>query len=59
MEIRKKRCFAANGPTLELTTFEQHVCSTKMGYANAHHWEQTAAKKRNVATLNSAHQAKK
>ena len=22
-------------PTLELTTFEQHVCSTKKGYANA------------------------
>ena len=43
-------------PTLELTTFEQQVCSSaQMQY----HWEKTAAKKKNVATLNSAHQAKK
>ena len=43
-------------PALEFTTFEQQVCSiTQMHY----HWEQTAAKKWNMATLNSAHQAKK
>ena len=43
-------------PTLEFTKFEQQVCSTiQMHY----HWEQHVAKKRNVAALNSAHQAKK
>ena len=43
-------------PTLEFTTFEQQVGSiTQMRY----HWEQTAAKKWNLATLNSADQAKK
>ena len=44
--------------TLELTEFEEQeqVClTTQMLY----HWEQTAAKKRNVTTTNSAHQAKK
>ena len=30
-------------PTLELTKFEQQVCSTKIGYAN--HWGQTTGKK--------------
>ena len=30
--------------TLELTTFEQEVCSTKIVYANNYHWGQTAAK---------------
>ena len=39
-------------PTLEFTTFEQQVCSaTQMHY----HWEKTAAKKWNMATLNYAH----
>ena len=42
--------------TLELTTFEQQVCSTTQMY---YRWEQTAAKKSNMTTLNSAHQAKK
>ena len=42
--------------TLELTTFEQQVCSTTQMH---YRWEQTAAKKWNMATLNSAHQAKK
>ena len=41
--------------TLEVTTFEQQVCSTKIGYLNAYHWGEIAAKKRNVATLNSVH----
>ena len=39
-------------PTLELTTFEQ---ITQMHYC----WGQTAVKKRNVDTLDSAHQSKK
>ena len=77
MEIRKKRCYAADRmltptvkfdifitishlfvllTTLELTTFEQQVCSTTQMY---YRWEQTAAKKSNMTTLNSAHQAKK
>ena len=43
-------------PTLEFTKFEQQVCSaTPLHY----HREQNAAKKWNMATLNSAHQAKK
>ena len=43
-------------PTLEFTKFEQQVCSaTQMHY----HREQNAAKKWNMVTLNSAHQAKK
>ena len=43
-------------PTLEFITFEQQVCSTTQMH---YHWEQTAVKKWNMATLNSAHQAKK
>ena len=41
--------------TLALTTFEQQVSSTQIGYGNVMHYEcrQTAVKKRNVATLNS------
>ena len=47
-------------PTFELTTFEQHLWSIKTGYANALLLETNSYKKtRNVATLNSAHQAKK
>ena len=45
-------------PTLELTTFEQQVCSIKTGYVNVLSWGQTATKERNVTTLNSGHQAK-
>ena len=41
-------------PTLELTTFEQEVCSTKIGYAKTISSETNSCKKRNVATLNSA-----
>ena len=46
---------------LELTTFMQHVCSTKIYKVTQmhHHSGQTAAKKKNVPTLNSAHQAEK
>ena len=40
-------------PTVELTTFEQQVCSTTRLHC---HWIHTAAKK---GTLNNAHQAKK
>ena len=39
---------------LELTTFEQEVCSTKIGYANTLSSGTNSCKKRNVATLNSA-----
>ena len=46
-------------PSLELTTFEEHVCSTKLGYRNALSLGTNNRKKKNVATLNSAHQAKK
>ena len=46
-------------PTLELTTFEQQVCSTKIGYSNALSLGINICKKRNVTILNSAHQAKK
>ena len=46
-------------PTLELTTCEQHVCWTKIGYANALSLDISSCKKRNVTTLNSAYQAKK
>ena len=77
MEIRRKRCYAANGmltptakfdvfitishlfvllTTLELTTFQQQVCSTTQMH---YRWELTAAKKSNMTTLNSTHQAKK
>ena len=41
-------------PTLKLTTFEQEVCSTKIGYANTLLSGTSSCKKRNVATLNSA-----
>ena len=42
-------------PTLELTTFEQEVCSTtKIGYTNTLSSVTNSYKKRNVATLNSA-----
>ena len=46
-------------PTLNLTTFEQQVCSIKIGYANALSLGATSCKKRSVTTLNSAHKAKK
>ena len=46
-------------PTLELTTFEQQVCSTKIGYANGLLLGTNSRQKRNVETLESAHQAKK
>ena len=41
-------------PTLELTTFEQEVCSTKIGYANTLSSGTNSCKKRNVTTLKSA-----
>ena len=41
-------------PTLELTTFKEEVCSTKIGYANTLSSGTNSCKKRNVATLNSA-----
>ena len=44
-------------PTLELTTFEQQVCSTIIDNENALSLRETG-KKGNVATLSSAHQAK-
>ena len=40
------------GPTLKIITFKQQVCSTTQIH---YHWEQAAAKKSNVATLNSTH----
>ena len=46
-------------PTLELATFEQQVCSTKIGYANGLLLGTNSRKKRNVDALESAHQAKK
>ena len=45
--------------TLKLTTLEQHLRSTKICYANALSLGTNGCKKRNVATLNSANQAKK
>ena len=39
---------------LELTTFEQQVYSTKIGYVNALSLGKNSCKERNVATLNSA-----
>ena len=45
-------------PTLELTTFEQQVRSAKTGYGNSLSLGKNRGKKRNVATLNNAHQAK-
>ena len=44
---------------MELTTLEQHMSSTKVGYANALSLGTNSCKKSNVATLNSPHQAKK
>ena len=41
-------------PTLELTSFEQEMCSTKIGYANTLSSGTNSCKKRNVTTLNSA-----
>ena len=46
-------------PTLESTTFEQQVCSETIGYANALLLGTNSRKKRNVDTLDRAHQAKK
>ena len=46
-------------PTLESTTFEQQVCSAKIGYANALLLGTHSRKKRYADTLDSAHQAKK
>ena len=43
-------------PTIELTTFERQVCSATQMHC---HWKQATAKKRNVATSDNAHQAKK
>ena len=40
-------------PTLELTIFEQEICSTKIGYANTLSLEINSCKKMNVTTLNS------
>ena len=40
------------------SSFEQQVCSTKRGYAYALPLATNSCKKRNVATLNSEHQAK-
>ena len=45
-------------PTLELTTFEQEVCSTKIGYANTLSSGTNSYKKRNAATLNTAEHIK-
>ena len=46
-------------PTLELTTFEQYACSTKIGYANALSLGTNSCKERNMVNLNSTYQAKK
>ena len=46
-------------PSWELTAFKEQVCSTKIGYANALSLWTNSCKKGNIATLNSAHQAKK
>ena len=40
--------------TLELTTYEQEVCSTKIGYANTLSSGTNSCKKRNETNLNSA-----
>ena len=45
-------------PTLEFTTLEQQVCSTKIGYANALSFATNSCKKETVVSLNKAHQAK-
>ena len=41
-------------PTLELITFEQEVCSTKIGYVNTLSSGTNNCKERNLATLNRA-----
>ena len=41
-------------PILELTTCEQVVCSTKIGFTNTLSSGSNSCKKRNVTTLNSA-----
>ena len=41
-------------PILELTTFKQEVCSTRISYTNTLSSGTNSFKKRNVATLNSA-----
>ena len=41
-------------PVLELRTFKQEVCSTKIGYASTLSSVTNSCRKRNVATLNSA-----
>ena len=46
-------------PTFELTTFKQHVCSTKICYTNALSLGTKSCKKRKLATLNKAHSVKK
>ena len=45
-------------PTLELTTFQWEVCSTKIGYANARSLRTNSCKKKKVVTLKSTHQAR-
>ena len=72
MRIKRKRCYPTFSfdifmetishlfvclPTLELTTFEQQVCSTIIDNENALSLRETG-KKGNVATLSGAHQAK-
>ena len=46
-------------PTLELTNFKKHVCSTNIGYANALSLWKNSCKKRNVTTVNNSNLAKK
>ena len=48
-------------PTLESTTFEQQVCSTKIGYANARTLETNSCKKKELGQFEqcSAHLTKK
>ena len=46
-------------PTLELTTFEQQVWSTKMSYTHAISLETNKCVKKNVITMNGARQEKK
>ena len=46
-------------PTLELTTFEQQVCSTRIGYANGLLLRTQSTKKWNMVSFNSTHQAEK
>ena len=48
------RPFVCLPTTLELTKFEQEMCSTKIGYANTLSPGTNSCKERNLATLNSA-----